>query len=48
MAAIPLPIPSVAMAELTAVMGGTVGDYAKAKRIERLMWPAIQKIYAKK
>lgn len=48
MAVLPLPIPSLAMAELTAAMGGTKEDYEKVKLIERAMLPAIQKLYGKK
>ncbi len=38
----------MAMVELTAALGGTEEDYEKVKRIERLMWPAVKKMYEKK
>lgn len=48
MVVIPRTIPSVAMADLTATLGGTKRDYEKVKLIERMLWPTIRKQYEKK
>jgi hypothetical protein len=48
LAVVPLKIPANVMADFTASMGGTRRDFEKVKRIERLMYPAVQRQYAKK
>ncbi|MGE4537578.1 MAG: hypothetical protein AB7D37_10900 [Desulfovibrio sp.] len=43
LAVVPRPIQSLAMADFVAAMGGTREDFERVKRIERMMFPAVQK-----
>ena len=48
MAVFPMPIPSHIMRPEIEAMGGTETDFDRICMIERLMWPAVQKMYETK